>query len=157
MLVATQGACHFTLGTTDSSWLIPHVTSAVGSQKVYFTVRPNGGPWERSAKLLINGGEITITQGPAVATPGCFNGFFPGSATVSAQGGTYTIDASAPAECVWTTTTTSGDWLHNWTASGIGSGPLIYIVDPNPTNAPRTASIVVNGATFVVTQEAGPG
>lgn len=148
--VIAEARCQWTVTSSDPGWLIP------GPTKGLYRVMPNGSPWDREGFLSINGHNLRITQGPAVATPGCINGLYPASATVSAQGGTRTIDVSAPGECVWTTTTTGGDWLHPWTASGIGSGQAIYIVEPNPTSATRTASIVVNELTFEVTQEAGP-
>ena len=85
--MVTDTGCQWTMSSSEPGWLTVHQATGVGSGTVYYTVRPNGSPWERSADLVVSGQPYPITQAPAVATPGCFNGFFPGAITWAPQGG----------------------------------------------------------------------
>lgn len=96
----------------------------------------------------------TEAAGWEVVASSCVNGVSPEATTVAAEGGQRSVQVLAPAECEWTAASVS-PWLHVWTLAGTGSGEVTYFVDPNDSAFPRSASIVANGVTFEVTQEAG--
>jgi len=153
-IITNSGGCAWTLSTDSPGWLVLTQTSGVGSGVVPYTVRPNGSPWERAGKLFVNGTEVVVTQDRAVATPGC-QVSLEATGSSAASGGVGAVEVSAPSECVWVTSS-SAPWLHAWTASGIGQGQALYVVDPNPTASTRSASLFANGAATVITQSAGP-
>jgi hypothetical protein len=65
--ILTETGCAWTITSSDPSWLVANTASGVGSGIVYYTVRPNGSPWERYADLIVSGQPNPISQD---GTPG---------------------------------------------------------------------------------------
>jgi hypothetical protein len=75
--------------------------------------------------------------------------------TFTAGGGTGQLTVNAARECQWAAAA-QADWIALAQASGQGEGALQYTVRPNPVPTPRRGSIVVEGQTVEVAQEAAP-
>ncbi|MBN9656603.1 MAG: hypothetical protein J0H49_00410, partial [Acidobacteria bacterium] len=77
------------------------------------------------------------------------------TASIPAQGGSFSADVTADSGCAWTATS-NAPWL-TISANAFSAGParVSYIVDANPTTSARTATITVAGLTLTVTQAAG--
>jgi hypothetical protein len=75
--------------------------------------------------------------------------------TFTAGGGTGQLTVNAARECQWAAAA-QADWIALAQASGQGEAALQYTVRPNPVPTPRRGSIVVEGQTVEVAQEAAP-
>lgn len=74
--------------------------------------------------------------------------------SVAATSGTGRVGVSSRGQCSWTGVS-SASWLTIAAdAGGSGSGGLAFAFEANPTLAPRTATITINGEVVTVTQEA---
>lgn len=80
----------------------------------------------------------------------------PGSQSVAAAGGNFTINITASAGSCTRTISSSTPWITvSFGQSGTGSGSAGYTVSPNNTDQARTGTIVVAGISFTVSQSAG--
>jgi hypothetical protein len=77
------------------------------------------------------------------------------SSAFGASGGTGQLTVSAARECQWAAVA-QADWIALAQASGQGDGSVQYAVRPNPSPTERRASIVVEGQTVEVSQDAAP-
>lgn len=146
--VNTAEGCTWTAGTTDS-WITVKTTSGTGTGPVTYDVSANSG-YPRSGTIIAGGQVFTVTQ-----AIGCFYSISPTSATdfPSTGGrGTFSVTASDSA-CSWTAESSDPSWLET-TSTGTGSGTGSFTVAAN-TGGPRSASISVNGQSFIVTQSSG--
>jgi hypothetical protein len=86
---------------------------------------------------------------------GCNTSLANSTASPTAAGGSFSVMVTANAGCAWKATS-SAPWLTiSANALSAGSASIGYIVDPNPTTTPRTASITVDGKTLTVNQAGG--
>lgn len=77
------------------------------------------------------------------------------TASVPAEGGSFSADVSADSGCAWNATSNVAWLTISSNAFSAGPAKVGYIVDANPTTSPRTATITVAGLTVTVTQAAG--
>ena len=75
----------------------------------------------------------------------------PANASIGPEAGSGSIDISAATNCNWSASTAS-TWVTLSTNSGKGPATVGYSVTANPTTNSRTASILVAGKSFVLTQ-----
>jgi hypothetical protein len=95
----------------------------------------------------------TTTVGPAPVR--CQVQLSAPNPTFAAGGGTGQLTVNAARECQWAAAA-QADWIALAQASGQGDGALQYNVRPNPVPTRRRGSIVVEGQTVEVAQEAAP-
>jgi len=142
--VAATDGCAWT--TSSSS---PWLTVAGGgnaSGQATITAAANAGA-ARMGTVTIAGQAVTVSQ---AAAPCTFT-IAPTSETVSAAGGTITIDVTAGTACSWTSTSTA-TWITIATgASGTGNGSVTLTIAAN-TGAHRVGTVTIAGQTFTASQ-----
>src|SRR5205823_879048 len=129
-------------------WIaITSAKSGQGSGSVDYRVDANAQPASRRATLDVNGTQIAVSQ---EAAP-CKFTVSPPNSTVSASGGTVTLNVETLAGCSWTATV-SDAWVHLPAgATGNGPGAIRLSVDANGGSA-RTCSARVADQTVSITQ-----
>jgi hypothetical protein len=87
------------------------------------------------------------------AQPACTVTLTPSTATFGASPFNGTFAVASPSYCEWTAVS-AAPWLTvSSGGAGSGSGTVAYGADRNREATPRSAAIVVNGTSFVATQE----
>jgi hypothetical protein len=106
----------------------------------------------QSTTLTIAGQTFTVTE--AAAT--CSFSLSSGSQSFPGAGGSASVAVTATPGCSWTATS-SATWVTVVTgAAGTGNGSDNYTVAANPTPPARSATLLIGGQSFTVTQSA-PG
>jgi hypothetical protein len=148
--LTAQSGCSW-VATSNAAWLtIFSAGSGSGNGSVTFAAAANTGP-QRTGGLTIGGRTFTVTQTAA----GCTYTLSPGSNTVTSAGGSYSVGVSTSTSCGWIATSGT-PWLTVvGTTSGAGAGTVAYSVAPNSTAFSRSASLIVGGRAFLVSQSAG--
>jgi Fibronectin type III domain/Putative binding domain, N-terminal len=82
----------------------------------------------------------------------CSSAITPGSASLTAAGGTRSVTVTTQSTCSWTTANPASWVTITSGAAGTGNGTVKYSVSANTTSGPRTAAMTVAGAIFSVTQ-----
>jgi hypothetical protein len=145
-LVVTPSAstCSWT-ASTATPWVTLQPTTSSTVQP--YTVAANsGGP--RSGSISIAGQNITVTQSGV-----CSYSISPGSAFFAVNGGTMSINVTAPSGCPWTAVSNAG-WI-TVTAGSSGSGQgWVTLQAPANLGAPHTGTVTIAGVTFTATQNA---
>jgi YVTN family beta-propeller protein len=93
----------------------------------------------------------------ALTSNTCVSSISPASAHFFPNGGSGSIQVTAPDGCSWAATTPASWISFDSGAGGTGNGTVQYSVAVNSGTSERTASIDVGGQTHTVTQEACPG
>jgi beta-lactamase superfamily II metal-dependent hydrolase len=134
----------------------------------YWTTAGDGAPAAGGWDVVANGavvvhvspgsGDFTVsaagstTHYPSWDGPVCSYGVHVPLATVPASGTSGTVSVFTIPGCHWTAAS-DAPWLAITSPpAGIGSGSIALAVAPNPTLSARTATIVVAGQSFTVTQ-----
>jgi Viral BACON domain/Putative binding domain, N-terminal len=154
--LSTLEGCTWTTASSQP-WL--RVASGSGgdtSAAIQLAVDSNTGA-ERSALLRVATLVVSVSQapGPNDRTE-CRFSLHPGSFTVPAAGGTGSFGVSTLPGCAWSAASTQPWVVIVTSANVIGSGPVSYRVDPNPSPSVRSAAITAGTRQHVVRQEAGP-
>ena len=147
LAVAVDGSCAWT-ASSGAGWLtITGGSSGNGSGTVSYSVAANTGP-ARSDSITIADQSIPVSQ-----ANGCLYGLSANSTNLLVDGGSGSLGVTTGSDCNWLAISTAPDWIHIvGNGVGTGSGVINYIVDANPLLAPRTASLIVQGRVFTVSQ-----
>lgn len=138
--------------TSDQPWLsVTSASSGTGSVRISFAHSANPTN-ARSGTIVVGGAVFTVAQ-----ASGCPRATLsPADASdLPANGGNWgwrTIGVTLPAGCSWSVSTPPSWITFSSATSGTGSGVAPFQVSPNGTGAPRTATLMVGGSPFVVTQ-----
>ncbi|MBA3271154.1 MAG: BACON domain-containing protein, partial [Acidobacteria bacterium] len=155
--VSAEGHCNWT-ASSGVSWItVASGSTGSGSGTVGLRVAANTGG-ERNGSVTIAGRTFTVRQVgvsevPPPQTSSC--GYILGSTTASASatGGTGApVAVTTTNGCSWTVTS-SAPWLTIASATGSGTGQVVYNVAAN-TGPARTGTLTIAGQTFSVTQAA---
>ncbi|MFN7916578.1 MAG: putative Ig domain-containing protein [Vicinamibacterales bacterium] len=147
-VTASASACTWT--SSSASGLVMTPASGTGTTTVTVTVPPNATALSLTRTATIGGKSLTVNQ----AGTGCTVGLSPYNGSATAAGGQGSVDVTIPTGCTYDTTS-SASWLSILSgATGTASGTVVYSVAPNSTTTPRSASLLVGGQPFVVTQAA---
>src|SRR5579863_5872582 len=157
--VQTTAACSWQPADGDSFVHLQSTASMNGTGTVNFTMdaNPAGSPARNSVITLAQGATFNISQdaGPAAT---CSYTLVPTSQSVPNAGGSYGFQVQTTAACSWQPA--DGDsFVHlQSTASMNGTGTVNFTVDANPAGSParNSAITVAQGATFNISQDAGP-
>jgi Putative binding domain, N-terminal/Viral BACON domain len=134
---------------TETQWLtILEGSQGSGSGQVVYEVQRTTGP-SRGGELTVAGQRVIVMQ-----AIGCSLAIGPTSQTVSASGGSGTINISTAAGCPWSAQS-DAEWISITSArSGTGSGTVTF--DVGPWDGPRrTGTLRVGSQAFTVTQNSG--
>lgn len=94
---------------------------------------------------------VTLTIVNAVA---CTYAVSPPNDTILSGGGNKSFYVYVPSSCAWSVDpTTVPGWIHITSpSSGTGSGTVSFTVDPNTQPSQQTATIMVNGVAYTLTE-----
>jgi hypothetical protein len=152
--VSTQDGCFWTVSTSNL-WI--HINSSrtnAGSGSVIYSVEPNSSVSSRSGGIHIDGQNFFVSQaGNSNAPPPCTFALSPTEAAYGAQGGTGVVSVATQDGCLWAAFTTNG-WIHILSSpTNVGSGHLVYSVEPTRIVGTRSGAIHIDGQNFLVTQD----
>lgn len=148
LTVSATRDCTWT-ASSDAPWVIVSPTTGQGSATVALAVEQNARPTSRSAGVAVNDSRITISQ---EAAPCRFELAAP-AARVDGEGGRASVGISTLDGCQWQASSPA-DWLRVLTLSGNGSGTVDIDVSRNG-GPERSATILIAGLSFVVSQDSG--
>ena len=148
LAVSTAAGCSWTSSGVPA-WITGIPASRTGPTTINFTVAANPDLAQRNASIVIGGQTFSVTQA-AAAVP-CNYSLSPTSHTATASGGSSAFGVTTTAACNWTSSGVPA-WITGIPASGTGPTTINFTVAANPNPAQRTASIVIGGQTFSVTQ-----
>ena len=154
--VTVSATCQWT-ATSSASWItITSGASGTGNGTVAFSVAANTGA-QRTGTLSIAGRAFTVSQAAASSPnpppPPCSYSISPHDDSVSAAGGSGTVNVSTTSGCAWTASS-NASWITITSgASGTGDGRVDYLVLPNLSDS-RSGTVTIAGQTLTVTQSA---
>ena len=140
--------------TAQSSvpWITLNSSSGTGGSTVGLNISANTASTSRSGTLTIAGATVTVNQQAGSA---CTVTARPTSVSPHFKGSDESIAITAGAGCAWSATS-SASWVTFPSGNnGTANGTLRIRAAENMTGDPRTAMVVVNGATVTVTQRSG--
>ncbi|MFN7928978.1 MAG: BACON domain-containing carbohydrate-binding protein [Blastocatellia bacterium] len=145
--VAGAASCPWT-ATSDSAWLtVATGGSGTGNGTITFNVAANTSV-ARTATVTVADQTVTITQ-----NSGCVFTLVPTSRTVSALGGTDSLNVQTGTGCPWTAIS-NDSWLQITAgSSGTGNGTVSLTIAAN-SGPQRNGTLNVSGQTYTVTQTA---
>ena len=158
--VTTASACGWT-AVSNAGFITLNANGVqTGDGTVTFNVAPTTGD-ARTGTLTIAGQTITIRQS---AGGGCSYALNPTNKQFSASGGTGSFTVTTAPECSWTASSNASFVNVLLGANGTGSGLVSFLLAPNTTLSPRTATINVAGPvsgnlssqSFTITQAPTP-
>ena len=88
---------------------------------------------------------------PVASSGSCTFTLSPSSLSVGADATSGSLTVTAPAGCTWSATTTAS-FVTLTSASGTGTGPVIFAVAANSAPNQRIATLSIAGQTFTITQ-----
>jgi hypothetical protein len=151
--VMTSLGCPWTV-TSNASWLTA-TAGGTGTGTVTFSAAANDGP-ARTGELTI-GNQIFVVAQPAQPAPGaaeCTYTLQPDALSIDAAGGRTTVSVHTAADCSWAASSSAAWLIVEGTGTGTGSASLTLRASPN-TGAQRSASVLVDEQTLIVTQDGG--
>ena len=124
-----------------------------GSSSLTFSATSIGVSGAYTVYLTASGGAVNQTLPLAVTIQSsCSYSINPTNATPMAAGGIFSAAVTTSSACPWSAYSTV-NWISILnSASGNGSGTLMYSVQPNSSANPRTGSLSIAGLSLVVTQ-----
>ncbi len=153
--VTITSSCAWTAATNAAWIMITAGASGTGNGSLTYTVARNFDPLPRRGTLTIGGVIFEIWQEGSGGSTACSVAISPISASIAAAGGRGNISVDAADGCSWSAST-SATWLTLAPPAGTGDGTIVYTAAANPDPTPRSATILVAGQSFVLTQEAVP-
>jgi Carboxypeptidase regulatory-like domain/Putative binding domain, N-terminal len=117
--------------------------------------------WSPGAQINDCGGASPLTSGiqvtaaPPTAPPPCTYDASATGTSVPSGGGTGTVSVTAGEGCNWFATS-SADFVTLSASQGTAAGSVQFTVAANTTTAQRTATLVVAGTSFTITQAPAP-
>jgi hypothetical protein len=151
---AGSGSLVVTPSASNCAWSASTATPWIALQpKTNSTVQPytvaaNTSGSQRSGNIAIAGKSITVTQAGA-----CTYSISPASGIFAVNGGTMSINVTAPSGCAWKAAANAGWITVTGGASGSGGGWVTLQATAN-TGAPRNGTVTMAGKTFNATQNA---
>jgi hypothetical protein len=151
LAVTTARECAWT-ASSNAGWLtLRGASNGQGDGSVEYVAAANTDPASRLAVIELNDQRANVTQ----AAGECTMHLGDTSGTFSPAGGSGTIDVQASsAMCTWTAESDASWVVIREGATGKGSGRVEFDVAA-ASGPPRTATVIVAGLRFAVTQSQG--
>jgi hypothetical protein len=116
---------------------------------VAYTIADNTATTGRTGSMTIGGQTFTVTQ----SGRSCLATFNPSSTSVSAAGGSLTVDVTNGGGCSWTAST-SQPWISITSGgTGTGAGTIGFDVQPNTGVFVRSGTIAIGPRIFQILQD----
>ncbi|PYT00653.1 MAG: hypothetical protein DMF63_06345 [Acidobacteria bacterium] len=141
--------CSWAASSTDSFLQITSNTTGGGNATMNFTVAPNQGP-ARTATIDVTNG-VTTRSFQVQQASGCPLTVSQSTINFAAAGGIGNVDVGAGGGCSWQGTTVAS-WISITSQPHNGNGTLVFGVQPNPSHAPRSATINIGSLVVNVNQ-----
>jgi sugar lactone lactonase YvrE len=138
------------MASSNAAWLTLTSSSGSGSGSVSYSYTANTSVLPRSATITAYGQTFTVTQAGVTAALSAY------SATVPATAGSGSVTLTVPSSSSWTASSTAS-WLTVTPASGTGGTTLTYSFTANSGTVARTATLLIAGKSFGVTQVGSTG
>jgi hypothetical protein len=151
-VTASAASCTWTAAASASWITILEGATGTGSGSVKYSVAANPATDDRTSALLIGGQAHEVKQHGRTPPTVCSYSIAPTGASVGSDGGTGSVDVTAPAACSWTATSTASWLMVTGGSQGVGDGKVSYTVDRNGDTATRTAALTIADKTFTVIQ-----
>ncbi len=136
----------------SQAWItISSGSSGSGDGTIAYAVAQNTSGQARSGTIGVMGQTFSLTQAGA----SCTVSFSKTSANLPATGGSGSFTVTGTAGCTWEPAS-DASWLTLSFASSNGSGTVYFTAPANTSGSARVARIVVQGETFILTQDYGP-
>ncbi|MCO5247703.1 MAG: M43 family zinc metalloprotease [Chitinophagales bacterium] len=120
----------------------------IGQAEIFYDYDENNTYQQRSCILTVNGKKHTIVQN------GCDPYFYPSAKSISAAGGSYTLEVDAESNCSWSFSQSNCSWVSFNRTSGSGDRDISVSVSANTSSSPRTCQITLNnGETHIINQQ----
>jgi hypothetical protein len=145
--IATAAACPWTVASAVN-WLSFSPASGAGPATISFTVAPSGSS-SRTGTAVVGDQTFTVTQSPAAAP--CSYDSQPRAHSVSATGGTVSVNVSAGPGCAWTASSALPWVTVGSGASGTGNGVVTLNV-ASSGGATRTGTVTVANHAIAISQ-----
>ncbi len=146
--LTSSGGCAWT-AASNAGWVTVATTSGSGSGTVSFSVAANTEASARTATITAGGQAFSVTQ---AAAP-CAYTLSSTSQSVGPGGGAGSVTVGTASGCTWTASS-SATWVTMNTAGGTGGSVAAFSVAANPVASPRSATLMIAGQPFAVTQAA---
>jgi uncharacterized protein (TIGR03437 family) len=129
-------------------------TNASGDAAINVTLPVSVTPGHSITATTIDPGNNTSEF--SACTSVCAYSIAPTTQNFNPEGGTGTVNVTAPGGCNWTAAS-NATWLTlSGGGSGVGNGTVNYSVAANATGQPRSGTLTIAGNTFTVNQAACP-
>lgn len=149
--IATGGVgCSWTVDAS-APWLTPASTSGSGSGTVSFSLAANPDTTARSAKLIIAGQQVNVSQ----AGTACSYQLLSTSASAPPVGSSSFVRVVTSGACSYSAVS-NAPWITLGSSGFVGSANVNFTVAPNPNSADRSGTVTIAGQSFAVTQAAQP-
>lgn len=123
-----------------------------GEGSISFSVASNPLVTARRGTIIVNDQRVEVTQ----AAGSCAFALSSTSGTFEANGGASQVTVSAQSGCTWSAAS-EVSWITVAAgAGGTGDGTVTLQVAANPSQTPRTGTVVIAGVTYTATQAAAP-
>jgi hypothetical protein len=144
--VTTTNGCAWT-AVSNATWItVTGGAAGTGNGTVSFRAAANAGG-ARSGTITIAGQTFTVSEALA-----CTYTIDPTSSAVGLNGGTGTVQVTAPALCAWTAVS-NAEWIKVTAgAAGSGNGTVAYTAQPAGDDKTRSGTVTIATQTFTVTE-----
>ena len=146
--LTTQDGCPW-MSVSNATWVV--ITSPspqTGPGAVSYTVAPNTVPLLRTAMLTIAGKPYKVTQAACTFTLDA------NATTLPPAGGSGSVTVTTGDACGWTSKSPVPWTVITSPSPQTGNGSVGFTVSPNTTPATRTASLMIAGKPYKITQAA---
>ncbi len=143
-------ACDWTPMTTDS-WITLTSGQKTGTGTVTYNVTANPGS-QRTGTITVAGLNFAVVQNGA-----CVYTLSETTKQFSIQGGTTSVNVTAPGGCAWTASTQTPWIVITSGTSGSGNGTVNFLATTNGTGTQRNGVLKVAGTNVIVQQDGNGG
>ena len=149
--VTAGSSCAWT-AVSNVGWItITSGSSGTGNATVSYSVGANTSSSTLTGTVTVAGQEFTII----VSGVQCSYTLSATNAAYDANGGSGTVDVTAPDGCSWTADSNDG-WITITAGSGSGNGTVSYSVATNTSSSTLTGAVVIAGQTLTVIEDGAP-
>ncbi len=154
--------CSWSIINTNPWVSIHSPTNGSGSATVSYSITSNTVAFPRTASLIIAGQSgpagggatqvVTINQSAAP----CYFTLTPTNQVHTFNSETGLVALTSASGCPWTVDNTNSWVLITSSTNASGNGDVTYLLNYNPANLPRTATVMIANQRLVLSQSANP-
>jgi hypothetical protein len=152
-ITANGPNCSWT-ASSGAGWASMTPVSGSGNGSIRLTVSSNASSTaSRAANLTVAGQTVPVAQSGTT----CAYSLSSPTAAMPSGGGSGSVGVSTPGVCPWTAAADpAATWLTINSTGGTGGSVVAFTAEPNPSSAPRAATVALAGQPFTVAQSGAP-